>query len=207
MSRGLPTPMLMFVTPSMDRVEEAVRGGVNVVQLRDESSSAPRFAGSAESERAAILLVNSDVDAAVACQADGVHLKERGVPARDVRLRAGDMLIGRSVHSVESALRAVEDGADYLIAGTVYESKSHPGVEASGIALLGAICESVDVPVIAIGGVTPERVAECVAAGAAGVAVRSPLLETHDVAGLAAEYRHALDAAFAAAKEGSEEKG
>ena len=106
--------------------------------------------------------------------------------------------MGRSVHSAEAARRAEAEGADYLVAGPVYETRSHPGVEPAGLALIGKIAPAVRVPVLAIGGITTERVAEVVRAGASGVAVISAVLAQREPRAAAEALRRALDAAWAA---------
>lgn len=114
------------------------------------------------------VVVSSRVDVALACGAAGVNLPERDIATADARRLVGDRLVGRSVHSEAGAMRAERDGADYVIFGPVWASESHPGVEAVGIDSLARVARSVSIPVIAIGGVTEERVAECHRAGAAG---------------------------------------
>ena len=83
--------------------------------------------------------------------------------------------LGASVHAVDEAVRAVSFGASYLIAGNVYETSCKPGLAARGLPFLEAICQAVPVPVYAIGGITPERLPEVLAAGAAGACMRSAL--------------------------------
>lgn len=188
----LPRPTLMFVTAPdrrlNDIVREAIAGGVDAVQWREATvPSEVRGFGSA------LHIINSDIAAAVHGQADGVHLKEEGVAIAQARAAFDrEVLVGRSVHSIEAAQFAESEGADYLIAGNIFETTSHPDLEPAGLAFLAAICESVTIPVLAIGGITPERVAECLTAGAAGIAVRSPLLEATNPREVAARYRRAL---------------
>ncbi|HEX2206615.1 MAG TPA: thiamine phosphate synthase [Longimicrobium sp.] len=118
------------------------------------------------------LLVNDRVDVALAAGADGVHLGARGLRAADARRLLGpDHLMGVSVHSAEEARAAHADGADFVLAGTIWETPSHPGRPGGGAALLREIAGSIQRPAVAIGGVTPERVAEARAAGAWGMAV------------------------------------
>jgi len=116
------------------------------------------------------VVISSRVDLAVACDAAGVHLPERDIATSDARKLLGKRLVGRSVHSLESAMSAESEGADYVIYGPVWESASHPGVAPVGIDALATLARSVRIPVLAIGGVTPERIAECHRAGAAGYA-------------------------------------
>ena len=102
-------------------------------------------------------------------------------------------MIGRSAHSIEAAIKAARIGADYLIAGTIFASHSHPAVAPAGLEFLRDVCAAVDIPVIAIGGITPVNAGDCIRAGAAGVAVMSPIMHADDPAGVARDYRAVLD--------------
>ena len=128
-----------------------------------------------------LLLINDRVDVAQACGADGVQLPENGLPTSVARWVLGrHALVGRSVHSVEAAKQAESDGADMVIVGPVFETKSKPKAVAAGTALVKEIAESVPLPVIAIGGITPENAGEVIRAGAAGVAVISAICGADD---------------------------
>lgn len=144
-----------------------------ILQLRMPGSSAADFEREASklvSSSPVPVVVSSRVDLALACDAAGVHLPERDIAARDARRLLGDRLIGRSVHSRENAVAAEEDGADYVIYGPVWPSASHPDVVPVGVGALAEVAHAVRIPVLAIGGITEERVAECRQAGAAGYA-------------------------------------
>src|SRR6185295_1501416 len=116
------------------------------------------------------VVVNDRVDVAIACGADGVHLRGDSMPAVRVRRMTPDgFLIGRSVHSAEEA-SAVAAGADYLVAGTVFPTTSKPGQAAVlGVPGLSAIAHAVAVPVLGIGGMSVERASEVAGAGARGL--------------------------------------
>lgn len=117
-----------------------------------------------------LLIVNGRVDVALTAGADGVQLGRRGIPMADARRLVGDaMRIGASVHTLDEAREAVEAGADWLLAGSIFTTASHPGQPGAGTALVEAVA-ALGCPVIGIGGVTAERVAEVCAAGAAGIA-------------------------------------
>jgi thiamine monophosphate synthase len=136
---------------------------------------------------------------------DGVQVPEAGFPeageADDKQLfaafRRSGGLVGRSVHSISAALKAQEDGADFLVLGTVFPSLSHPGGPAGGLKLVEDVTTIVDVPVIGIGGITPENAGQVVSAGAAGVAVIRAILGDPDPEGAARRLRATLDAAGA----------
>ena len=183
--------------------------GVDVVQLREGDLAAGALAslvrGALELARgtATRVVVNDRLDVALACGADGVHLAGRSVPVGAARAVApGGFLIGRSVHSVEEAL-AEGQGADYLIAGTVWRSASKPGLTRwLGVGGLRAIARAVRIPVLAVGGVTVDRVGEVRGAGAVGVAAIGAFLDeatpdlacrAMDLAGRCRNLRDAFD--------------
>jgi thiamine-phosphate pyrophosphorylase len=181
----------------MAAVEAAVNGGADTVQLREKDLADGELLALArrlrEVTRGALLVVNGSLEVAVAAGADGVHMPEGApMPSRP----SSGFLVGRSVHSVEAAQRGEAAGVDYLIAGPVYETRSHPGVEPAGPALIEETALAVRVPVLAIGGVTPERVEQVVRAGASGVAVISAVLGVPDPRTAAKGLRRALDAAW-----------
>ncbi|MCX8213562.1 MAG: thiamine phosphate synthase [SAR202 cluster bacterium] len=200
----LDLPILCLVTdrlrcsgrPLEDVVARAVEGGVGMVQLRERDLSADALFELAKRIREitrdhALLFVNDRVDVVLAVGADGVQLPESGLPVEAVRTLAGDrLLVGRSVHDVEGAVAAEADGADLLIAGSVFATASHPGHEPEGIELLHRLSGSVGVPYLGVGGVTAENVGVVMEAGASGVAVITavtesddPRLTAHDMAG------------------------
>ena len=119
------------------------------------------------------LVVNDRVDVALAAGAEGVHLGERSLPVATARRLVGAATrIGASVHSAPAGAEAVRQGADWIFAGTIYTTPSHPGREPRGPGFVAEVAAAAGgVPVLAIGGVTPERVADVAASGAAGVAV------------------------------------
>jgi thiamine-phosphate pyrophosphorylase len=116
------------------------------------------------------VVVSSRCDVVLASDAAGVNLPQRDIATRDARALLGSRLVGRSVHSLDSARDAERDGADYVIFGPVWESTTHPGVPPMGIDALSLVAHALGIPVLAIGGVTRDRIAECNAAGAAGFA-------------------------------------
>ncbi len=148
-------------------------GRATILQLR-----APLSAARATEHEASALVATSPVpvvvssrcDIALAAGAAGVNLPENDIPVAAARALMGERLVGRSVHSLDSALRAESDGADYVIFGPVWPSASHPASAPAGITALAEVAHALRIPVLAIGGVTEERIAECHAAGAAGFA-------------------------------------
>jgi thiamine-phosphate pyrophosphorylase len=116
------------------------------------------------------VLISSRCDIVLASGAAGVNLPERDISVEDARKLLGQRLVGRSVHSVQSAVDAERGGADFVIFGPVWSSDSHAGTAPQGLDALAAVARAVHIPVLAIGGVTADRIAECEAAGAAGYA-------------------------------------
>jgi thiamine-phosphate pyrophosphorylase len=116
------------------------------------------------------VIVSSRVDVAVATGAYGVHLPELDVPVAEARRLLPKGLIGRSVHSLEAALEAEGQGADYLIFGPVFDSPSHPGHQPVGLDALREVTAALRIPVLAIGGIDAQRSVDCREAGAAGFA-------------------------------------
>jgi thiamine-phosphate pyrophosphorylase len=144
-----------------------------ILELRAPQATARSTFGEAASLVATSpvpVVISSRCDIAISAGAAGVHLPERDIPVVAARTLMGERLVGRSVHSLESAIRAESEGADYVVFGPVWSSASHPGSEPAGIGALSEVAHALHIPVLAIGGVTAERIAECHAAGAAGYA-------------------------------------
>ena len=159
------------------QVRYAVDAGIDVVQVRERDLDGGALAALVTSLLAVTrgtrtrLIVNDRLDVALACAADGVHLRGDSVPVQAARrLAPSGFLIGRSVHAAGEAVDAGA-GADYLIAGTVFPSASKaPGAPLLGIEGLRSIVNAVGVPVLAIGGMSGERIPQAASAGAAGIA-------------------------------------
>jgi thiamine-phosphate pyrophosphorylase len=158
------------------QARHAVDAGVDVIQIRERDLDAAALAAIV---RAVLdvtrgsrtrVVVNDRVDVAIACGADGVHLRSDSIRPAAVRaLVPASFVIGRSVHGPADVPGS--RGADYLIAGTVFATASKPADRALlGIDGLRAVASAADVPVLAIGGITVDRMAEAAAAGASGVA-------------------------------------
>ena len=117
------------------------------------------------------LLVNDRLDVALAVRVAGLHLGSRSVPPAEARrLLGASRLLGVSVHNESEAVEATEAGADYLFLGPLFETPSHPGAVAGGAEFMDLVTSRVDLPVVGIGGLTPERAAKVLASGAHGVA-------------------------------------
>lgn len=195
----------------VESVEKAVRGGVNMVQLR-ERGLPPRELLSLGNELRkvtrgrALLFVNDRVDIAMAVGADGVQLGEQSMPIRAARAVCGEeMLIGRSVHDLYGALDADRDGADFLLLGTIFRSGSHPGIAPAGTGLISEVAAQASVPVIGIGGINADNADEVIAAGGRGVAVVRSVLASDDPRAAASDVRAAVELMAAATGAGERE--
>jgi thiamine-phosphate pyrophosphorylase len=150
----------------------AVEGGATVVQLRRKNATTEELVEEGEGfrELPVTFVVNDDVEAALLLDADGVHLGRLDEGAE--RAVAAGLLLGISAVSVDEARAGEALGAGYLGAGPVWDSPSKPDADpAIGLDGLAAICDAASIPVVAIGGVDASNAADCIRAGAAGVAV------------------------------------
>ncbi len=172
------------------QVRQAVAAGVDLIQVRERDLEAGALAALVADLLAITngtptrIVVNDRLDVALACGAAGVHLRADSIPVDAARrIAPAGFLIGRSVHGVGEAIGI--RGADYLMAGTVFPSASKPAIAPLlGIEGLREIVRAVAVPVLAIGGITEERIAELAGAGAAGWAAIGLFIGSHPDAGV-----------------------
>ena len=151
----------------------AITKGATIIQLRAPDLTTrelEREANALVPKASVPVVVSSRCDVALAAGAAGVNLPERDISVAEARTLMGQRLVGRSVHSIESAVAAEREGADYVIFGPVWPSPSHPEEKSRGTRALAEVARALRVPVLAIGGVTSERAEECAKAGAAGYA-------------------------------------
>ena len=180
----------------------AALGPATALHLRDRSATTAHLAelgrrlAALVSPPEAALIVNARADLARALGAEGVHLGANDLAVSDARAVLGKGWVGRSVHSAAEARAAIDEGADYLFVGHIYDTPSHAGRPGAGLALLES-CSALGRPTIAIGGVTAERAPACREAGAWGVAVIRALWDADDPytagAGLLAPWRDGED--------------
>lgn len=178
------------------QVEEALRGGVTCVQLREKGMGDADFLQEAKEIHALCrqygvpFIVNDNVEVAMACGAEGIHVGQEDMAAGDVRRRAGDgMMLGVSVHTVEEALDAVRSGADYLGLGAVFPTSTKTDAEQMSHETLRAICDAVDVPIVAIGGVNSGNIGKLAGSGVDGVALVSAIFSAADIESACRELR------------------
>lgn len=178
------------------QVEGVLKGGATMVQLREKHLSREQFRAEALEIKAICqrygvpFLINDDVDLALEVDADGVHVGQEDMEAGRARQRLGpDKIIGVSAHNVAEALRAQAAGADYLGAGAVFPTGTKGNVTALAYETLQDICRSVDIPVVAIGGIGPDNLPTLAGSGIRGVAVVSALFAQPDPEGAARRLR------------------
>ena len=172
------------------QVEAALKGGVTCVQLREKELDETAFLQEAK-ELCALcrrygvpFLVNDNVEIAIACGADGIHVGQEDLAAGEVRRRVGEtMILGVSVHTVEEACQAVRDGADYLGLGAVFPTSTKTDVEQMSNETLQAICDAVDVPIVAVGGINRGNILRLAGSGVDGVALVSAIFSAEDIEG------------------------
>lgn len=171
-----------------EQVEAALKGGCTCVQLREKELSDAEFLEEAIKihelckHYGVPFIVNDNVDIAVKCHAEGIHVGQDDMKASCVRERVGDdMIIGVSAHTVEEAVEAVKNGADYLGAGAVFGSSTKLNAGAMKKKTLRSICEAVDVPVVAIGGINGKNLKELSHTGIDGVALVSAIFAADDI--------------------------
>lgn len=171
-----------------EQVEAALKGGCTCVQLREKELSDAEFLEEAVKiheickHYGVPFIVNDNVDIAVKCHAEGIHVGQDDMKASCVRERVGDdMIIGVSAHTVEEAVEAVKNGADYLGAGAVFGSSTKQNVGAMKKETLRSICEAVDIPVVAIGGINGKNLKELSHTGIDGVALVSAIFAADDI--------------------------
>ena len=178
------------------QVEAALKGGVTCVQLREKALDETAFLQEARDICALCrrygvpFIVNDNVDVAVACGADGVHVGQEDMEAGEVRRRVGeDMILGVSVHTVEEARQAIRNGADYLGLGAVFPTGTKTDADVMPGDMIRAICGAVDVPTVAIGGLNRSNILQLSGSGVDGAALVSAIFGAEDIEGACRELR------------------
>lgn len=181
------------------QVEKALKGGVTFLQLREKNLDEEDFMKEARKIKALCkkykvpLIINDNVEIAREIDADGVHVGQSDMEAGDVRDRLGpDKIIGVSCKNVEQALLAKKHGADYLGVGAMYPTGTKKDATAVTPEALSAICQAVDIPVVAIGGINKDRLEPLKGTGVDGVAVVSAIFAAEDIEKATRELKEAV---------------
>lgn len=168
-------------------IEDALKGGVTMLQLREKDASGKDFLEKAMNLRTLTrkynvkFIINDRVDIALLCDADGVHIGQSDLPADKVRELIGDKILGVSARTLEEAIKAKNDGATYLGVGAVFSTSTKLDAKSVSIENLKSIANSVDLPVVAIGGINLENMDKLKDTKINGYALVSALLNTKDI--------------------------
>ena len=171
-----------------EQIKEALENGVTCVQLREKNLDEASFIE--EAKKISVLcrqynipfIVNDNVNVAIASNADGIHIGQEDMGLKDVRKIVGEnMIIGISAHTVEEAKFAQENGADYIGIGAVFETSTKNDVDVIPYEKVKSICDAVDMPKVAIGGINAENILKLKGSGIDGVAVVSAIFGAKDI--------------------------
>lgn len=187
-------------TPLIDVVSELLDAGVNAVQLREKDLDNTELIQLAQPiaelcrDYEAKLFINTNTHIALEVGAAGVHLPAKAESVKTVKTQTDENLyVGCSVHSLDAAQKRKTEGADFVTYSPIYPTASKPGYgPVVGVERLAEMAESVKLPVFALGGITPDRVDECLAAGAFGVAVMSGVMSPANAGEQARRYLDVL---------------
>ena len=179
-----------------EQVEQALMGGATFIQLREKNLDSESFLKEAIEIQELCgkyhvpFVINDHVEIALKINADGVHVGQSDMEAGNVRALLGrDKILGVSVQTVEQAVLAEQRGADYLGVGSVFHTSSKTDADDVSYKTLKAICESVSIPVVAIGGISKHNVLELKGSGICGIAVISAIFSADDIRNATAELK------------------
>ena len=191
----LPSPLYVILDPAQAKgrpliplLSGLLKGGAAIIQLRAKEMTpnelfqfATEVRNHTQSSRC-LLIVNDRVDIALASQADGVHLGQEDLPLRVARKLMGDKIVGISTHDLTQAVEAERDGADYIGFGPIFGTATkNTGYSARGLAMLKEIRQAVSLPIVAIGGINENNVAQVWQAGADSAAIISDIMGARDI--------------------------
>ena len=171
-----------------EQVESALKGGATCIQLREKSLGDKEFLAEAVAMQKLCqsygvpFIVNDNVEVAMKCRADGIHVGQMDMEAGNVRALVGDdVIVGVSAQTVEQAIAAQRAGADYLGVGAVFPTTTKLDADAVSFETLREICQAVSIPVVAIGGITKENLLKLSRSGVDGVALVSAIFAASDI--------------------------
>ena len=184
-------------------VEKALAGGVTCVQLREKHLPFDEFLRTAKEIKALCqnyhvpFIVDDNLDIALACDADGLHIGQNDMPAAKARQLLGpDKILGVSAQTAQQAVTACRDGADYLGVGAVFPTGTKTDAVEVPLDMLKTITAAVDIPVVAIGGINADNIAQLSGTGIAGAAVVSAIFAQKDIKKAAANLRQLIAKEF-----------
>lgn len=185
------------------QVEEIIKAGATFIQLREKNLSFEQFVAEAEEIKRITdkyrvpFVINDDIQVALKVNADGVHVGQSDMRAQDVRKLIGpDKILGVSAQRVEQAVEAEKNGADYLGVGAVFNTSTKLDADSVSYETLQEICNSVSIPVVAIGGINKNNVPRLQGSGIDGVAVVSAIFAQNDVSVATSDLYHLAKGVF-----------
>lgn len=171
-----------------EQIELSLKGGVTFLQLREKNLSEEEFLKEAREIKALAkeykvpFIINDNVDVAMKVDAEGVHVGQDDRDAKEVRKIIGkNKILGVSAQTIKQAIKAEKDGADYIGVGAVFPTGTKKDAENLSIEILKKICQSVTIPVVAIGGITKENILKLKGSNIAGVALVSAIFASKDI--------------------------
>ncbi len=192
----------------LDTARAAIRGGADCLQLREKSLEGGEFLRRARAfvalcrEHGVISIINDRPDIALLANADGVHLGQHDLPATEARKLMGrEKIIGVSTHQIEQARQAVADGADYIGVGPVFRSSTKPREFLPGLEYAGQVAREIQIPAVAIAGITEQNVDQVLATGLRAVAVTAAIVGCEDAESAARRFKEKLSVGSASADE------
>lgn len=184
----------------VEQVEESMKGGVTFLQLREKDITYDEYVALGKEIKSITdryhvpFVINDDVEVAIACGADGVHVGQSDMEADDVRKKIGnDRILGVSTQTVEQAVLAEKRGADYLGVGAVFSTSTKLDADAVSFETVQAICDAVSIPVVAIGGISKENIMKLKGSKVDGVAVVSAIFAQKNIYEATVELRDLAD--------------
>jgi thiamine-phosphate pyrophosphorylase len=185
--------------PLQEIIRKACSFGVKAIQLREKDMPAEELLSLAKSFRKltskyhAKLIINDRLDIASLSKADGLHSTENGILPKEVKKFNKRLIIGKSTHSLKSALKAELNGYDYIIFGPVYRTQSKVKYgKPKGLTELEHVCSNVKIPVFAVGGINPERAKKCIESGAYGAAVIGAVMKSRNAEKTVYEFKKCM---------------
>ncbi|MCI4624791.1 MAG: thiamine phosphate synthase [Candidatus Magnetoovum sp. WYHC-5] len=184
---------------AIDLAVELIKAGVSWIQLRDKECERGRFFKVARilstitKANGVKLIINDHADIALMVDADGVHLGQSDLPLVHAKKLMGNKIVGISTHSMEQAVEAEKNGADYIGFGPVFHTKTKNAGTPQGVSAIGMVKKAVQIPVIAIGGIAPEHVEHVFSQGADAAAVSAGIMKKKDVYEAACKYMEIIN--------------
>lgn len=171
-----------------DDLEKAILGGVTIIQLREKNLSDEEFIKVANEVKKLCqkydipLIINDNLNVALAIDSDGIHIGQDDIPASIVRKKIGpDKILGVSAHNLKEALQARHDGADYIGVGAIFPTETKNDATIVTLDKLQKICDRIDIPVVAIGSINIDNISKLKNINIAGVAVVSEIMKANDI--------------------------